>query len=75
MIALEDTDYRQQVAEAEADMATATAAIDRLKADQRRAEAVLAQARLAHQRQAQADAANATSAQEVDNAAEALAIA
>ena len=75
MIALEDTDYRQQVAEAEADMATATAAIDRLKADQRRAEAVLAQARLAHQRQAQADATNATSAQEVDNAAEALAIA
>jgi len=75
LIALEDTDYRQQVAVAEADMATATAAIDRLKADQRRAEAVLAQARLTHQRQARAGAANASSAQEVDKATEALAIA
>lgn len=75
LIYLEDTDYKQQVGMAEADVATATAAIDRLKADQRRAEAVLSQARLTYERLAQALAVNASSQQEVDSAAEALAIA
>jgi HlyD family secretion protein len=75
LIYLEDTDYKQQVAVAEADVAAAVAAIDRLKADQRRSEAVLAQARLTHQRLAQAAEAHASSLQELDKAAEALAIA
>jgi HlyD family secretion protein len=75
LIRLEDTDYEQQVGIAEADVAAASAAIDRLLADQRRADAVLSQATLTHQRQVQAAAANASSQQELDKAAEALAIA
>lgn len=75
LIHLEDTDYRQQVGVAEADVAAATAAIDRLKADQRRADAVLLQARLTHERVAQSIAAGAATQQELDKAAEALAIA
>ncbi len=75
VIYLEDTDYKQQVGVAEADVAAASAAIDRMNADQRRAEAVLSQARLTHQRLAQAAAANASSQQELDKAVEALAIA
>jgi HlyD family secretion protein len=75
LIFLEDTDFKQQVGVAEADMAAAAAAIARLEADQRRAEAVLAQARLTHQRLAEAAAARASSLQELDKAAEALAIA
>lgn len=61
LIYLEDTDFRQQVAVAEAVVAEAMAAIDRLKADQRRAEVVLAQALLTRERLEQAAAANATS--------------
>lgn len=75
LIFLEDTDFKQQVGVAEADLAAAVAAIDRLQADRRRADAVLTQARLTHQRLAQAAAANASSQQELDKAAEALAIA
>jgi HlyD family secretion protein len=75
LIHLEDTDFKQQVAVAEADVAAAVAAIDRLHADQRRAEAVLVQARLTHERLAQSAAANASSQQELDKAAEAHAIA
>ena len=75
LIHLEDTDVKQQVAVAEADLAAAAASIDRLRADQRRADAVLAQARLTHERVTQAAAAGAGSPQELDQAAEALAIA
>jgi len=75
LIYLEDTDYKQQVGVAEADVAALTAGIDRLRADQRRAEAVLSQARLTHQRHALAAAANASSQQDLDKAAESLAIA
>jgi HlyD family secretion protein len=75
LIHLEDTDYKQQVAVAEADVAAAVAAIDRLNADRRRAEAVLAQAQLSHDRRLQALAENASSQQELDKEAEALAIA
>lgn len=75
LVFLEDTDFKQQVAVAEADVAAAMAGVERLHADRRRAEAVLAQARLSHQRLLSAAASNATSAQEVDRAAEALAIA
>jgi HlyD family secretion protein len=75
LIALEDTDVRQQVAVAEADVAAAAASVERLQADRRRAEAVLSQARLTHERQVQAAASNASSRQELDKAAEALAVA
>ncbi len=75
LIILEDTDVRQQVAVAEADVAAAAASVDRLQADRRRAEAVLAQARLTHDRQVRAVASNASSEQELDKAAEALAVA
>lgn len=75
LIMLEDTDVRQQVAVAEADVAAAAASVERLQADLRRAEAVLTQARLTHERQVQAAAANASSQQELDRAAEALAVA
>lgn len=75
LVYLEDTDYKQQVGVAEADVAAASAGIDRLKADLRRAEAVRTQATLTHQRQSQAAAASASSQQELDKAAEALAIA
>ncbi len=75
VITLEDTDFKQQVAVAEADVATAVASIERLRADRLRAEAVRSQAVLTHQRLLSAAASNATSAQEVDKAAEALAIA
>jgi len=75
LIYLEDTDLKQQVAVAEADVAAASAALDRLRADQARAAAVQAQARLTHERHLSAAIGNATSAQEVDKAAEALAVA
>jgi HlyD family secretion protein len=72
---LEDTEYRQQVGVAEADVAAAAAAIERLQAEQNRADAVLAQARVTHERLALAAAVSATSQQELDKATEALAIA
>lgn len=75
LIALEDTDVRQQVAVAEADVAAAAANVERLQADRRRAEAVLLQARLTLERQVQAATSNASSQQELDKAAEALAVA
>jgi len=75
LIFLEDTDFKQQVGVAEADMAAAAAAIARLEADQRRADAVLSQARLTHKRLAEAAAARASSLEELDKSSEALAIA
>jgi len=75
LVVLEDTDVKQQVGAAEADVAAAGETIERLRADARRAEAVHAQAKLTHQRQSQAAAANASSQQELDRAAEALAVA
>lgn len=75
LITLEDTDFKQQVGMAEADVAAATAGVERLHAERRRAEAIQVQATLTHQRWLSAAANNATSAQEVDKAAEALAVA
>lgn len=75
LIYLEDTDFRQQVGVAEAEMAAWAAGVDRLQADQARAKAVLNNARLTHERLLVAAQSNATSAQEVDKAAETLAIA
>ncbi|MGE3107801.1 MAG: efflux RND transporter periplasmic adaptor subunit [Phycisphaerales bacterium] len=75
LVFLEDSDFTQQVGVAEADLAAARAGLDRLVAEQGRAAAVLAQARLTHQRVSEAWSKNATSAQEVDTSAEALAVA
>lgn len=75
LVFLEETDFQQQVAVAEADVAAAGAGVARLMADQRRAEAVQAQARLSHDRLLTAAAGGAASAEEVDKATEALAIA
>ncbi len=75
LVVLEDADVKQQAAVAEADLAAAGAAVERFKAEQVRAQAVLSQARVTHQRQVQAAAANASSQQELDKATEALAVA
>jgi len=75
LIFLEDTDFMQQVGVAEADVAAATAGVERLHADRQRAQAVHSQANRTHQRLLSAAVGNATSAQEVDKAAEALAVA
>lgn len=75
LVHLEDTDLRQLVALAEAEVAAATAGLDRLRADEVRAAAVLTQARLTHERLVGAAASSASSVQEVDKAAEAMAVA
>lgn len=72
---LEDSDTRQQVAMAEAEVAAATATLDRLRAAQQRAAAVLAQAKTNHARTMELGASNLVAQQELDRAVEALAIA
>jgi HlyD family secretion protein len=72
---LEDGDIRQQVGMAEAEVAAATAIIDRLNATRTRAEAVLAQARIDRNRIGELIATNVVSQQNLDKAVEALAIA
>ena len=72
---LEDSDIRQQVAMAESDVAAATATLERLQAGQRRAAAVLAQARTHHARTAELLARNSAAPVDLDMAVEALAIA
>lgn len=75
LITLEDTDFRQQVGVAEADVAAAAAGLDRLRADARRAEAVLIQARQDHQRISELIARNSAATDEFNKAVEALSIA
>lgn len=75
LVFLEDTDFTQQAAVAEAEVAATSAGLERLRADEARAGAVVSQAKRTHQRLLSAAASNATSAQEVDKAAEALAVA
>ncbi|MEW6073459.1 MAG: efflux RND transporter periplasmic adaptor subunit [Planctomycetota bacterium] len=72
---LEDSDVRQQVGMAEAEIATATAALDRLKAARNGAEAVLAQARIDRERVGELIATNVVSQQDLDKAVEALSMA
>ena len=72
---LEDSDTKQQVRMAESDLAVAKAALDRLRAAERGAEAVHAQAKTAHERTAELTSKNVVSAQDLDRAVEALAIA
>lgn len=72
---LEDSAISQQVRMAESEVDAATAALDRIRADQRRAEAVLTQARLSHERMAELASNNVASLEDVDKAFELLAIA
>ncbi|MBL8738522.1 MAG: efflux RND transporter periplasmic adaptor subunit [Planctomycetes bacterium] len=72
---LEDSDVRQQVGMAEAEVAAATATLDRLKATRNRAEAVLAQARIDRERVGELTARSVVSQQDLDKAVEALSIA
>jgi HlyD family secretion protein len=72
---LEDNDLRQQVGIAESEVAAATATLDKLRAARRRAEAVLAQARLNHERTEGLASTKVVSQQDLDTAVEALSIA
>lgn len=72
---LDDGELRQQVAVAEAGLAAAQVTIQRVQADQARAEAVLRQARLDHQRVAELLTTKVTSQADFDKAAEALNVA
>lgn len=75
LIQLEDSDIKQQVAMAESEVAAVTAALDRLRADQHRAEAVLVQARLNHGRTAELASKNVAARADVDKTFESLSIA
>jgi HlyD family secretion protein len=75
MVRLEDTDLKQQVAIAQAQLETAGSAIDRLKADKDRAEAVAAQARRDNRQTQALFAGDAATRDEADRAAETLSIA
>ena len=75
MFQLEDSDIRQQVEMAESEVAAAMATLDRLRAAQRRAEAVLAQAKTNHKRIAELLSSKVVSQQDLDKAFEALSIA
>lgn len=75
LVRLDDEELKQQVAIAEADVAAETAAIERLKADKERAEAVVAQARKQHARGQSLLEKNAYSQEDFDKAVEALNVA
>lgn len=75
LVRLDDEELRQQVAIAEANVAAETAAIERLKADKERAEAVAAQARKQHARGQSLLEKNAFSQEDFDKAVEALHVA
>jgi len=72
---LEDSDIRQQVRIAESEAAAARATLDKLKAAQREAEAVVAQARTNHKRIDQLRSGDVASQQDLDRALEALSVA
>ncbi len=72
---LEDNDIRQQVGMAEAEVAATAAGIDRLRAAQRKAEAVLVQAETNHMRTADLLTDDVGTQQELDRAFEALSVA
>jgi HlyD family secretion protein len=75
LIQLEDSDIKQQVGMAESEVAAAQAALARLRADQRRAEAMVVQAKLTHGRTVEVVAKKVAAQEEVDKAVEALAVA
>lgn len=72
---LDDGETRQQVAIAEATLAAARATVERVRADEARAQAVLQQAQQDHQRSAELLAGKIAAQADFDKAAEALQVA
>lgn len=72
---LDDSETRQQVAIAEAALAAARATVDRVRADEARAEAVLRQSQLDHQRATELLAGRIAAQADYDKTAEALHVA
>lgn len=72
---LDDAELKQQVAVAEATLATAGTTVERIRTDEVRAQAVLQQARLQQKRLAELVAHKAASQEELDKAMETLRIA
>lgn len=72
---LDDGETRQQVAIAEATLAAARATVERVRADEARAQAVLKQARQDHQRSTELLAGKIAAQADFDKAAEALHVA
>ena len=75
LVRLDDEELQQQVAIAQANVEAARAAIERLKTDKTRANAVFEQAQKSHDRVQALIGQNAVSQDDVDKAIEALAIA
>ncbi len=75
LVELDDHDFRQQVAIAQASAAASQAAVDRLMADRNRADAVLAQARRDHKRLQNLLSRGNASGVEFDKAVETLSVA
>lgn len=75
LVRLDDEELKQQVAIAEANVATETAAIERLKADKKRATAVIAQANKQHARSQSLLEKKALSQEDFDKSLEALNVA
>ena len=75
LVELDDDDLAEQVEIAEATVATAHAALERLRSDQKRSEAVLARARRQHARSQRLIKDNAVSESELDQAVESLGVA
>lgn len=72
---LDDSETRQQVAIAEATLSAARATVERVRADQARAEAVLRQTQLDHQRSTELLAGKIAAQADFDKTAEALHVA
>jgi len=75
LLTLDDADLKQQVEIAEADIASAEAALARLQADQAQSAAVLEQAKQNNQRVQNLVSRNVATAEESDKATEALGVA
>jgi HlyD family secretion protein len=75
LVELDDKDLTQQVEVAQATLATAEAALQRVESDRRRSIAVLEQAKLHHKRTESLISNKAASQSDLDKAVEALAIA
>jgi RND family efflux transporter MFP subunit len=75
LLTLDDSDLAQQVEIAEANIASAQAAITRLKADREQASVVVEQARRDHERSRRLVSSNAMSEQESEKATEAFRVA
>lgn len=75
LVRMDDEEWRQQVAIAEANVDASTAAIARLNTDKNRSVAVYEQAKKSHDRTQTLVAQNAVSRDEVDKAVETLAVA